>query len=110
MHFPVDHCIVSLVITGTITIIRIRRISRLPCIISVQYTGGCSVHWGISFSTLGNIIEYTGDVQYTEGISLSTLGGVQYTGDIMSTLEGVQYTGGYHEYIGGYHDECGGIS
>ena len=63
---------------------------------SVQYTGGCSIHRGM-FSTLG-------DVQYTGGCSIhwgmfNTLGDVQYTGgcsihwgmfntlgDIMSTL------------------------
>ena len=35
---------------------------------SVQYNRGCSVHWGVSLSTLEVIIEYTG------GISLSTPG------------------------------------
>ena len=33
-----------------------------PCIMSVQYTGRCSVHWGMSLSTLEG-------VQYTGGIS-----------------------------------------
>ena len=47
--------------------------SSAPCIMSMQYTGGCAVQWGM-FSTLG---------------------------DIMSTLGDVQYTGGYHEYTGG---------
>ena len=86
-----------------------------PCIMSVQYTGGCAVHRGISLSTLGG-------VQYTGGISLSTPGRVQYTGgyheytggcsihwgDTMSTVGGAQYTGVsiqnqlFSQYI--YHD------
>ena len=55
----------------------------------VQYTGGCSIHWGISLST-------PGDVQYTWGISLSTPG-------VFSTVEDTMST------VGGYHDECGDI-
>ena len=51
-----------------------------PCIMSVQYTWGYSVHWGISLSTPED---------------------VQYTGGFMSTPGGVQYSGGYHEYSGG---------
>ena len=50
-----------------------------PCIMSVQYTWGSSVHWGISLSTVG--------VFSVLGVSLST-------------AEGAQYTGGYHEYTG----------
>ena len=44
-----------------------------PCIMRVQYIGGCSVHWGV-FSTSG---------------VFSTLGGYH------------EYIGGYHEYVGG---------
>ena len=43
------------------------------CIMSVQYTGGYSVHWGISLSTLWG-------VQYTGGDIMSTPGDAQYTG------------------------------
>ena len=40
------------------------------CVMSVQYTGGCSVHWGISLSTLGGV-QYTGGYnEYTEGCSI----------------------------------------
>ena len=60
-----------------------------PCIMCVQYIGGCSVHRGM-FST-------SGDVQYIGGCSV-------HRGDTMST------SGGYHEYIGGYHEYIGGIS
>ena len=53
-----------------------------PCIMCVQYRGGCSVPWGV-FSTVG---------------------------DIMSTVGGyLEYCGGV-QYRGGYHDKCGGIS
>ena len=50
-----------------------------PCIMSVQYTGGCAVQWGM-FSTPGDI--------------MSTVGGFhEYTG-------GCSVHGGYHEYTG----------
>ena len=52
-----------------------------PCIMCVQYRGGCSVPWGM-FSTVG-------DVQYRGGNH--------------------EYRGGYLEYSGGYHDKCGNI-
>ena len=46
-----------------------------PCIMCVQYRGGCSVPWGV-FSTVGDImstvggyLEYRGGVQYRGGIS-----------------------------------------
>ena len=32
----------------------------------VQYTGGCSVHWGVIMSTLGDV-QYTGDIMSTPG-------------------------------------------
>ena len=50
-----------------------------PCIMCVQYIGGCLVHWGV-FSTLGD--------------TMSTLRGYH------EYIWGVQYIGGYHEYIG----------
>ena len=53
---------------------------RSSCIMSVQYTKGCAVHWGISS---------------TPGDNMSTVG------DIMNTLRGVQYTGAYHDKYGG---------
>ena len=39
-----------------------------PCIMCVQYIGGCSVHRGM-FSTSGGYHEYIGGVQYIGGIS-----------------------------------------
>ena len=54
----------------------------MALMMSVQYTEGYSVHWGMSLSTLE---------------------------DVMSTPGVVQYSGGYHEYTRGYHDECGDI-
>ena len=53
-----------------------------PCIMCVQYRGGCSVPWGV----------------------LSTVGGVQYRGGYH------EYRGGYHEYRGGYLEYRGGCS
>ena len=53
---------------------------------SVQYTGGCSVNWGISLSTPG--------VFSTLGDTMSTLGDIMMSvGDIMSTPGDIQYTG-----------------
>ena len=40
----------------------------VPCIMCVQYIGGCSVHWRDTMSTSGDI--------------MSTMGGVQYIGRI----------------------------
>ena len=39
-----------------------------PCIMCVQYRGGCSVPWRV-FSTVGGYHEYRGVVQYRGGIS-----------------------------------------
>ena len=47
---------------------------EVPCIMCVQYRGGCSVPWGV-FSTVGDIMSTVGDI-------LSTVGGVQYRGGI----------------------------
>ena len=60
-----------------------------PCIMCVQYIGGCSVHRGDTMST-------SGDVQYIGGCSV-------HRGDIMST------SGGYHDTCGGYHEYMGDV-
>ena len=74
---------------------------------NVQYTRGCAVYWGISFSTPG-VFSTLGDIMITLGDTMSTAGGYHdECGDIMSTPGGVQYIGGYYEYTGGYHNECG---
>ena len=52
-----------------------------PCIMCVQYIGGCSVHRGM-FSRLGEYHEYIGDIMSTSGDIMSTLGDVQYIGGI----------------------------
>ena len=47
-----------------------------PCIMCVQYIGGCSVHRGVfstsgdTMSTSGGYHEYIGDVQYIGGCSV----------------------------------------
>ena len=53
-----------------------------PCIMCVQYRGGCSVPWGDIMSTVGGYLEYRG---------------------------GVQYRGGYHDKCGGYLEYRGGV-
>ena len=69
-------------------------VGRSPCIMCVQYIGGCSVHRGVfstsgdTMSTSGDTMSTSGDVQYIGGCSV-------HRGDTMST------SGGYHEYIGG---------
>ena len=55
---------------------------------SVQYTGGCSVHRGVIMSTVRGYHEYTGGCSVHRGVIMSTVG------DTMSTLGDVQYTGG----------------
>ena len=42
---------------------------KSPCIMCVQYRGGCSVPWGDIMSTVGGYLEYCGGVQYRGGIS-----------------------------------------
>ena len=54
----------------------------------VQYIGGCSVHRGHSFSTVGDSFSTVEVIQYSEGIA-SVL-----WGDSFSTVEVVQYSGG----------------
>ena len=64
---------------------------KSPCIMCVQYIGGCSVHWGCSvhrgdiMSTSGGYHEYIrgysvhqGDIMMNVGDTMSTSGGVQY--------------------------------
>ena len=66
-----------------------------PCIMCVQYIGGCSVprgcsvHRGDIMSTLGGYYEYIGrcsvhrgDIMMNVGDTMSTLGDVQYIGGI----------------------------
>ena len=65
-----------------------------PCIMCVQYIGGCSVHRGV-FSTSGGYHEYIGGVQYIGGIPWV------HRGDIMSTSGDVQYIGGISWYMWG---------
>ena len=55
--------------------------ARSPCIMCVQYIGGCSVHQGV-FSTSGGYMSTSGGYMSTSGGYMST-------------------SGGYHEYIGG---------
>ena len=93
-----------------------------PCIMSVQYTRGCSVHRGIHW-VHRRPIEYTGWISWVHrqvfstlgipwvhwGISwvklgdiMSTLGVFSTLGDTMSTLwDTMMSVGGYLEYNGG---------
>ena len=79
-----------------------------PHITSVQYCGGCSVHWRL-FSTSGGNISTVGDnfstvevVQYGGGITsvhagddISTVGITSVLWRVFSTVEGyLQYCGG----------------
>ena len=52
-----------------------------PCIMCVQYIGGCSVHRGV-FSTSGDTMSTSGDTMSTSGDIMSTSGDVQYIGGI----------------------------
>ena len=53
-----------------------------PCIMYVQYPGGCAVQWGM-FGTPGDIMNAVGDIMSTLGM-FSTLGDIMSTpGDIM---------------------------
>ena len=73
-----------------------------PCIMCVQYIGGCSVHRGV-FSTSGGYHEYIGGISWVHRGDIMYIGGISWVhlGDTMSTSGDVQYIGGYHEYIGG---------
>ena len=84
-----------------------------PHITSVQYCGGCSVHWRL-FSTLGTV----GDSFSTVGGSFSTLEVVQYSGGItsvhvgdnISTVESIQYCGEYSVLWRDTFSTVGGIT
>ena len=58
-----------------------------PCIMCVQYRGGCSVPWGV-FNTVRGYLEYCGGCSVPWGDIMINVG------DILSTVEGVQYRGG----------------
>ena len=97
------HCLIKIKEPYIRTLHNVCAVHRGVCstLGDVQYTGGCSVHWGVIMSTVGDTMSTPGDVQYT-GVTMSTAGGYhEYTGgcsvhrDIMST------PGGYHEYTGG---------
>ena len=66
------------------------KVADSPCIMSVQYTGGCSVHWG--------------HVQYTGGM-FSTLGAYHEYSE-----RNHEYTGKNHGYSGGYPKYTQGCS
>ena len=75
--------------------VHIKKSAESPCIMCVQYIGGCSVHRGV-FSTSGGCLVHRGDTMSTSGATMSTSGGYhEYIGGVFSTSEG------YHEYIGG---------
>ena len=90
--------IISYCINNTIYLLR----AISPCIMCVQYRGGCSVPWGV-FSTVGGYLEYRGGCSVPWGDIMINVGGyLEYRGgcsvpwgDIMSTV------GGYLEYRGG---------
>ena len=82
-----------------------------PCIVCVQYIGGCSVHRGM-FCTSGGYHEYIGGEPWVHrGDTMSTSGGYhEYIGGIPWVHRGIPWymwgdtmstSGGYHEYIGG---------
>ena len=76
-----------------------------PCIMCVQYRGGCSVPWGDIMSTVVGYLEYRGGYHDKCGGYLEDRGGCSVPwGDIMSTVGVILST------VGGYHDACGGIS
>ena len=56
-----------------------------PCIMCVQYIGGCLVHWGETMSTSGGHHEYIGGYhEYIRGVQCRDI--MMHVGDIMSTL------------------------
>ena len=72
-----------------ILVSRIFCCSQPPCIMCVQYRGGCSVPWGDIMSTVGGYLEYRGgcsvpwgDIMINVGGYLEYRGGVQYRGGI----------------------------
>ena len=78
-----------------------------PCIMCVQYIGGCSVHRGCPvhrgdiMSTLGDI-QYIGDIMMNVGDTMSTSGDLQYIGGcLVHRRDTISTSEGYHQYIGG---------
>ena len=80
---------------------RAKIIAYSPCIVCVQYHGGCSVPWGISWVPWGDILSTVGDIMINVGDILSTVGGyLEYRGGC-SVPWGISWcTWGYHEYRG----------
>ena len=75
-----------------------------------EYIRGCSVHWGETMSTAGDIMGTSGDIQYIGGISWCMWGNIMmHVRDTKSTSGDVQYIGGYHESSGGYHEYIGDV-
>ena len=72
---------------GNVPLNRPKRDPKTPCIMCVQYIGGCSVHRG-AFSTSGEYHDYIGGCSVHRRDTMST------SGDIMSTSGDVQYIGG----------------
>ena len=69
--------------------------AKTPCIMCVQYRGGCSVPSGDIMINVGDILSTVGGVQYRGGISWVPWGGILSTvGGILSTVGDVQYRGG----------------
>ena len=75
---------------------------RPPCIMYVQYRGGCSVPWGYSvlwgdiMINVEGYLEYRGGVQYRGGISWVLWGVILSTvGDDLEYRGGVQHRGRY---------------
>ena len=88
-----------------------------PCIMCVQYRGGYSVRWGISWVPWGDILSTVGDIMINVGISwvpwgCSVLWGISWVpwGFILSTVGDVQYHGDIMMHVGGYHEYRGGCS
>ena len=95
------------------------KLQESPCIMCVQYIGGCSVHRGVWIPWVhrGDIMSTSGNVQYIRGIPWVHRGCSVHRRDTMSTSGGYHDTcGGYHKYMGvfstsgGYHEYIGGIS
>ena len=87
------------------------RLLQPPCIMCVQYIGGCSVHRGV-FSTSGDTMSTSGDTMSTLGGYHEYIGGISWCmwGDIMSTSGDIQYIEGTMSTSGRYHEYIGGIS
>ena len=69
------------------TKVSIITVTLSPCIMCVQYIGGCSVHRGDTMSTSGDIMstsggyhEYIGGCSVHRRDTMSTSGDVQYIG------------------------------